>query len=400
MAMNKLILLVALLLLPGLAMAIDFTDDEKAKVIAALSKLKAEQEAKEEQDKKAAVMAIVEKINAGDGEITEEEKNKLIGALEDVSGPDVPKKQAKTPKATTVTKPPKQEETKKGYCNNLKNNVWENVTEDDKFACAAIETVEEDGGDALAGSNTNVSESKFDLKIADDNQSATFTYAVTKGNKHNLNIEGNIPLKEDNNPFGLAINDAMLSAFSLGVNYEFVKTNFKKDKNQLDKNDWTWTLGLKANAGYDDFEFFTADSIETTKTSSEVWSLGINTTFLIPDIVVLNLGYEVQRGYTPAAEIERCAITATGLENCITAQTGAPTKDTKRVVTLELRQKLGQFPFQLTATRDLERRSTSVSLPIYVLQKDDKNDYSGGFKIEWDDINNEIKTGLFGGTLF
>lgn len=169
----------------------------------------------------------------------------------------------------------------------------------------------------------------------------------------------------------------------------------------LDKSRARWLWGGTAKLGYQDYEYLTTDSTTKQKRNETPWSVGAWGAVQpgdVPWLLLANVQY--QRAFKDGDNAVVCPVpTPPNPTVCAAGALNAPKSITKKLLTLELRGRPGDFGFALSVTRDFEAKVTGVDIPLYlVADKDGK--LTAGLKAGWRSDTKKAGVGIFVGVPF
>lgn len=151
-------------------------------------------------------------------------------------------------------------------------------------------------------------------------------------------------------------------------------------------NAWGLTFAVTGNRQ----KFAYSSEATPTETTEETRSgRGVSITYnLIRHSSIVGIGASYERAYTGGTEVEICSpIGATGSLKCANGSLTAPERKSDRLVFVEYRSVLKQFPsFAISPRLEYAHRDSafSFSLPIY-LSADENRVLDGGLSINWDE---------------
>lgn len=168
-------------------------------------------------------------------------------------------------------------------------------------------------------------------------------------------------------------------------------------------DDIPWFVGLSGGASVATYNFLSgAELTKDSQTKTDVALTG-RVGIFTPQFGFLILSAGFQRASSPGADpIEVCRPLdgSPGVTTCANAVLKPPTASTGTIVTFQMRRGLtGGVAIAPTIQRDLEKRVTSVQIPVYFL-RDAKGTPIGGIRGTWRSDTKTATMSLFIGAAF
>jgi hypothetical protein len=166
------------------------------------------------------------------------------------------------------------------------------------------------------------------------------------------------------------------------------------------------TWGGQFKIGHQEFDFF--DPLLIKQDTNEIyWGVGAHYGWIPKhSSVLLHVGADWQRSYSPAKTGTACAAVDQSLFSCVTGALSAPSEKTKQLVYVEARGAISkpewltgpgeQMGISLRATHDFRNDEIGVDLPLYLLQAKDGG-FTGGVRLGWTSTD-QFGVGVFFGS--
>lgn len=146
---------------------------------------------------------------------------------------------------------------------------------------------------------------------------------------------------------------------------------------------WIVVWGATAKVGYEEFDYLEEITLKERRKKKTPYGGSVFGGVLLSDHTLLAARFEYQEAHESAAKKSFAgAPDANGLQEVTTGAYGAPTRDAKRLYTLELRTRLLGKGVTLRGTYDAVDDVVGVRLPIYFAEADKAG---GAIEFGWTD---------------
>lgn len=188
--------------------------------------------------------------------------------------------------------------------------------------------------------------------------------------------------------------------------YAFVlKYGAPQDVEEFKSGDWeagaiAWIGGVTGKVGYNKYEFTDTTTLAAASAHRTPWSVGANFGVYPRSLNTLFMAsYSHQESYDDADSRTVCPGGAAPV-TCASGPFGGPKMTRRELATLEVRHRFETWAFAPALTWDTRSGVWAAEIPVYFIQTDKQDGFSGGVKFGWRSDDHDFRAAVFVGKAF